>query len=90
MKRNILSWLGYIKRMKSDEFLKKVYLSKNVGPNSRGRPLGRWKGRVKKSMCEMGTTRKGGFEQARGIGWTGRGKRLFCCGHSLGECSKRK
>ncbi len=36
-----------------------------MGPNSRGRLLGRWKDRVKEYMCERGTGRRGGFEQAR-------------------------
>ncbi len=36
-----------------------------LGPNSRGRPLGRWKDRVKEYMCVRGTARRGRFEQAR-------------------------
>ncbi len=31
-----------------------MYVSGIVGPNSRGRSLGRWKDRVKKYMCERG------------------------------------
>ncbi len=34
-----------------------VHVSKNVGPNSSGRPLGRWKDEVKDCMCERGATR---------------------------------
>ncbi len=40
--------------MESEEFVKKVYMSETVGPNSRGRPLGRWKDKVKEYMCERG------------------------------------
>ncbi len=45
--------------------MKKAYVSESVGPNSRERPLGRQKNRVKEYMCERGATRSGGFEQAR-------------------------
>ncbi len=56
--------------MKSEEFEKKVYVSEIVGPNSRGRPLQRWKNRVKEYMCESGATRGGGLDQASGVcGW---------------------
>ncbi len=69
--------------MGSEEFVKKVYVSENMGPNSRGRPLVRWRDRVKKYMCERGATRGGGLDQARRgcldrERWT-----LFCCGHTL-------
>ncbi len=43
--------------MGSEEFVKKVYMSESVGANSRGRPLGRWRDRVKEYMCERGATR---------------------------------
>ncbi len=39
-------------RMKSEEFVKEVYVSDSMGSNSRGRSLGRWKERVKEYMCE--------------------------------------
>ncbi len=41
--------------------LKKVYVS----PNSRGRPLGRWRDKVKQYMCERSATRGGGLDQVR-------------------------
>ncbi len=41
VKRNTLRWFGHIERMGSEKFVKKVYVSENVGPNSRGRPPGR-------------------------------------------------
>ncbi len=34
-------------RMKREDSVKKVYVSNSVGPDSRGRPLGRWKDKVK-------------------------------------------
>lgn len=39
MRRNTLRWPGQIERMGSHEFVKKVYLSVNEGPNRSGRPL---------------------------------------------------
>ncbi len=35
-----------------ESLVKKVYVSEVVGPNSRGRSLGRWKDMVKEYMCE--------------------------------------
>ncbi len=48
-------------------------MSETVGPNSKGRPLDRWKDWVKEYMCERGATRGGGFEQTRREFWIGRG-----------------
>ncbi len=39
-KRNTLRWFGHIERMRSEEFVRKVYVSGGVGPSSRGRPPG--------------------------------------------------
>ncbi len=44
------------------EFVKNVYVSEIEGPSRRGRPLGRWKDRVKKYMSERGASREGGCE----------------------------
>ncbi len=38
LKRNTLRWFGHIQRMGSEEFVRKVYMSESVGPDSRGRP----------------------------------------------------
>ncbi len=65
MKRSTLRWFGHTERMRSEEFVKKVYVSESVGPSSKGRPPGRWKDRVKEYMCERGATREGGLDQAR-------------------------
>ncbi len=32
-------------------------MSESVDPDSRGRPLGRWKDRLKEYMCERGASR---------------------------------
>ena len=48
---------GHIERMGNEEFVKKVYMSESVGPNSRGRPPGRWRDRVREYMCEGGAAR---------------------------------
>ncbi len=57
VKRHTLRWFGHIERMGSEEFVKKVYMSESVGTNSRGRPLRRWRDRVKEYLCERGATR---------------------------------
>ncbi len=36
-----------------------------MGPNSRGRPPGRWRDRVKEFMCEIGATRRGMAESSK-------------------------
>ena len=41
VKRNTLRWFGHMERMKSEEFVKKVYVSDLEGSDQRGRPLGR-------------------------------------------------
>ncbi len=46
--------------MKSEEFVKKVYVSESVSPDSRGKPLGRWRDRVKEYMCERVLPEGGG------------------------------
>ncbi len=71
VRRNTLRWLGHIERMKSEEYVKKVYISEseNVDPSRRGMPLGRWKDRVKEYLSEGGASRWGRMDQARiGIG----------------------
>ncbi len=44
-----------------------------VGPNSRGRPLGRWKDRVKEYMCERVLLEREGLNKQGGSVWIGRG-----------------
>ena len=34
VKRNTVRWFGPIKRIQSDEFVRKVYVSETVGPNN--------------------------------------------------------
>ncbi len=50
MKRNTLRWFEHAKRIGSKEFVKNVYMSESVGPNSRGRPPRKWRDRVNKYM----------------------------------------
>ncbi len=66
--------------MKSEEFVRKVYVSEVLVPSSRGRLLGRRKDRVKEYMCERGITRREGFEQARRECLDRDRWRLFCHG----------
>ncbi len=59
-----------------------------MGPNSRGRPLGKYKDRVKEYVCERAATRGGGVDQARRECLDRKRWKLFCCGHPLGERSQ--
>ncbi len=74
VKRNTLGWFGHIERKGSEEFVKKVYMSESVGPNSRGRPAGRWRDRVKEYMCERGATKGGGRAGSSKEGVLGQGE----------------
>ncbi len=67
MKRKTLRWSGHTERMKSEEFVKKVYVSKIKGPSRKGRPLGRWKGKVTEGLVEG----EGWNKQRRSV-WIGR------------------
>ncbi len=89
VKRNTLRWFGHIERMGSEEFVKKVHMSERVGPNSRGRPPGRWRDRVKEYMCERGAARRGGLDQAKRECLERERWRFFCCGHPFGGRSQR-
>ncbi len=53
------------------------------GPNRRGRPLGRWKDKVKKYMSEIGM-RGNGLEWARREHMDRERWRSVCRGHPLG------
>ncbi len=61
-------WFGYIERMGSKEFVK----SESGGPNSRGKPSGRWRDRVKEYMCERGATKWEACIKQGGSVWTRR------------------
>ncbi len=62
MRRNMLRWFEHIERMGSEEFVKKVYVSESVGPNSRGRPYRKWRDRVKEYMGgRTGPSKEGVF-----------------------------
>ncbi len=82
--RNIMRWLGHTERMKSEEFVKKVYMCKFESLNGRGRPLGRRKDRGKEYMSDRGTGRGGGLEQARRECLDRKRWRLFRCDYPLG------
>lgn len=67
--------------MEGEEFVKKVYLSESVCPNSRGRPTVRWNDRIKEYLCDRGTARGGGLDKARREFLDERW-RLFCPGYT--------
>ncbi len=90
VKRNTFRWFGHTERMRSEKFVKKVYMSESVGPNSRERPSGRWRDRVKEYMCERRATREGGLNQAKRECLDMEGWRLLCRGHPLGGSSRRE
>ncbi len=48
----------------SEEIVKEVYVSESEGSNLRGRPLGKWRDKVKEYKCEGGKGREGGLEWA--------------------------
>ncbi len=56
-KRNTLKWSGHSEEMKSEELIQRANVIKIEGLSWRGRPLGRWKDRVKEYMCERGAGR---------------------------------
>ncbi len=90
VKRNTTRWFGHIERMRSEEFVKKVYMSESVGPSSRGKSRGGWRDRVKEYMCERGAARGERLDQAKRECLDRERWRLFCCGHTLGGCSWRE
>ncbi len=64
--RKYNEWSGYVEWMGSGEFMKKACRNKSEGPNTRGRPLERWRDRVEKYMGKRGIRGRGMTEQA---GW---------------------
>ena len=57
-------WFGHMERKKSEEFVKKVYVRETEGPR-RGKPVVKWKDRVKEYMHEGVADSEEGIEQAR-------------------------
>ena len=51
-KNYTLRWFGHMKRKKSKKFVKKVYVSGTEDPRRRGKPVVRWKNRIKDYMHE--------------------------------------
>lgn len=62
VKRNSFRWLGHVE-MKSEEFVKRVYVNEIVSTNGRGRLFGRQKDR--EYMCKRVATIGRGLELAR-------------------------
>ncbi len=50
MKKNTLGWSGHREKIKSEEVVKEVYVSESESES--GRPLGKWRDKVKEYMCE--------------------------------------
>ncbi len=78
-----------IERMENEEFVKKVYQSSVEGPNRRGRPLGRWEGKVKEYVSERGM-RGNGLEWARREYMDRERWRSICHSHPLWVCFQRE
>ncbi len=89
VKRSTLRWFGHIERMGNEDFVKKVYMSSVEGTNRRGRPLVRWKDRVKEYVSERGV-RGNGLEWARRECMDRERLRSVCCGHPLEGHSRRE
>ena len=60
-----MRWFSHLERKKSEEFVKKVYVSEIEGPRRRGKPVARWKDRVKEYMHERVAGRGRGIELVR-------------------------
>ena len=73
VKRNTFLRLCHMERKKSEEFVKKVYVSKTEGPR-RGRPVVR----LKEYMHEIVADRGRGVKQARNECMNRERWRLFC------------
>ena len=58
-------------------------LSEIAGPSRRGRPILRWKDRIKEYMHEGGANRGRGLERVRRGCMERERWRLFCLGHHL-------
>ena len=67
-----------IEKKKSKEFVKKVYASEIVALGGGGRPVVRWKDRVKKYMLKIVVDRRGRKEYL-----DMERRKLFCCCHPL-------
>ncbi len=89
MKRSTLRWFGHIERMGNEEFVKKVNPSSVEGTNRKGRPLGRWEGRVREYVSERGVTGNG-LERARRECVDRERWRSFCRGHTFPETVRRR
>ena len=70
--------------------MKKVYVSETEDPKRSERPVVRWKDKVKEYMCERVVDRERGIELARRKYMDRERWRLFCNGHPLERCSRRK
>ena len=69
VKINTLRCFGHMERKKSEEFVKKVYVSESECRRRRRRPVVRWKDRVKEYMHET----VAGLNKQGGSVWIGRG-----------------
>ncbi len=65
VKRSTLRWFGHIGRMENEEFVKEVYQNSIEGANRRGRPLAKWKDRVREYVSQRGV-------RGNGLEWTRR------------------
>ncbi len=61
VKKNTLRGSGHRERIKSKKIVKEVYFSESESSNLSGRPLGRWRDKVKEYMCEGDKVRRGGL-----------------------------
>lgn len=60
---NTLKWFCYFEKMRSEWFVN-VYESESQDLNTRGKPLGRWKDRVKKFLGKKDINGRGLPEQS--------------------------
>ncbi len=75
--------------MGNEEFVNKMYLGSVEGMNRKGRPIGRWKDRVKEYVSERGVWGNG-LERARRECMDRESWRSVCRGHPLWGCFQRE
>ena len=85
IKRNTLRRFGNIEIKKSEEFVKKVYVS-DIDSLRKRRPVVSWKDRVKEYMHDRGEE----IELVRRECVNRKNWKLFCCGHPLGGRFQRE
>jgi len=57
IKRQTITWLGHLERMKEDRMPKKIFTQELDGTRRRGRPRKRWKKKIERDLQVLGVRR---------------------------------